>query len=94
MFMDACESEPNFTSLLECRVTKVTPEGVHYADKEGNEHLAACGSVVLAAGMRGKLDEAFAFSTAGKQFYAIGDCLKAGSVQKCMRSAYDIANTI
>ena len=94
MFMDACESEPNFTSLLECRVTKVTPEGVYYADKEGNEHLAACGSVVLAAGMRGKLDEAFAFSTAGKQFYAIGDCLKAGSVQKCMRSAYDIANTI
>ena len=44
--------------------------------------------------MRAKLDEAYSFASAGKQFFVVGDCIKAGSVQKCMRTAYDIANSI
>lgn len=94
MFMDACAAEPNFSSRLESRVTGVSPQGVTYVDKTGTEHMAVAGSVVLAAGMQAKVDDAYALSAAGRQFYAIGDCVKAGSVQKCMRSAFDIANTI
>lgn len=94
MFMDACDKEPNFSSLLECRVTQVLENAVSYEDKTGAIHTIPAGSVVLAAGMHAKVDEAYALSSAGKRFYAIGDCVKAGSVQKCMRSAFDIANTI
>ena len=94
MFMDACDEEPNFSSLLECKVTGVTEDSVSYTDKNGGSHTIPAGSVVVAAGMRAKLDEAYSFASAGKQFFVVGDCIKAGSVQKCMRTAYDIANSI
>ena len=38
MFMDACDKEPNFSSLLECRVTQVLENAVSYEDKTGAIH--------------------------------------------------------
>jgi hypothetical protein len=51
-----------------------------------------CDSVVIAAGMRTRVDEAMKYAGAGDMFRLIGDCNKVGSVMSCMRSAYSTAN--
>jgi hypothetical protein len=56
----------------------------------------AADSVVIWSGLRARTNEAMTFSsTAGKAFYAIGDCTtKGGNIQKAIRTAYFAAAQI
>ena len=94
LFMDALEKEPNFNYLLKVHTTSVEKDRVIYHDENGVEHAITCGSVVAATGHKPNLDEAMELSTAGSEFYMIGDVKQVGSIQTTMRSAWTIANTI
>ncbi|MGM9613462.1 MAG: hypothetical protein ACI3XZ_08140, partial [Butyricicoccus sp.] len=87
------EKTPGLRCLTRSRCTEIGEHTVTYADADGNAHEIEADTVILAAGMRAKTDEAMAYASAGKQFFAIGDCAKMGNLQKAVRSAYDIAMT-
>lgn len=93
MFMEACEKEENLSWILSATCTEVTKNGVIYEDEVGQTHSLTCDLVLLATGMRADVDGAMRYGTAGKKFYAIGDCAGAGNVQRAVRSAYQIANS-
>lgn len=94
LFEKAWETQEGFTYHLNARVTGITPEGVTYVDAAGEEHTIPAGSVVLAAGMRAKSDEAMAFMDGTVRTHMIGDCQKVGCVQSAMRAAYALASNI
>jgi len=94
MFMEACHKQKNLSYILKARCTKIDKDKVSYTDADGAAHEIKAGSVVIAAGMRPRIDHAMAFSRAGNLFYIIGDCNKVGNVQKAMRSAFCIASMI
>lgn len=93
MFIDAVEKEDNITCILNARCTSISDKGITYVDADNNTHEINAETVVLAAGMRSNMDLAMEYSSAGKLFYAIGDCGKMGNLQKALRNAYDIAHT-
>lgn len=93
MMMNACDNEPKFSYVLNATCTEIKADGVDYKGKDGTIQHIDCGSVVIAAGMRAKTDEAMEYAAAGEMFRMIGDCNKVGSVMSCMRSAYSTATT-
>jgi 2,4-dienoyl-CoA reductase-like NADH-dependent reductase (Old Yellow Enzyme family)/thioredoxin reductase len=94
MFMEACHKQQNFSYILNARCTGISMGKVGYSDAEGAVHEIRAGSVVIAAGMKPRTEQAMKFSGAGNVFYMIGDCNKVGNVQKVIRSAFSIASTI
>jgi 2,4-dienoyl-CoA reductase-like NADH-dependent reductase (Old Yellow Enzyme family)/NADPH-dependent 2,4-dienoyl-CoA reductase/sulfur reductase-like enzyme len=94
MFQAAWERLPNFRPLVNARCTSITASGVVYEDEVGREHTLEAGSVVVAAGMEARSDEAMKYAGAGGRVYPIGDCVKAGDIQKAMRSAFSTASLI
>lgn len=48
----------------------------------------------MSAGMRPTKDLALSFYGCAKEFYMIGDCKKAATVQQAMRAAYSTAMRI
>jgi 2,4-dienoyl-CoA reductase-like NADH-dependent reductase (Old Yellow Enzyme family)/thioredoxin reductase len=94
MFREAWEKLPNFKPILRARATAIGPDGVTYQDAEGQEHTVKAGSVVIAVGMKARSDQALKFYGAGDRFSMIGDCTRAGNIQKVMRSAFSTASTI
>ena len=93
MLIDACRNEPNFCCILNASCTGIGADSVTYRGQDGAEQRLDCDSVVIAAGMRTRVDEAMKYAEAGDMFRLIGDCNKVGSVMSCMRSAYSTANT-
>lgn len=94
MMEKAWKAEKNFTGITGARILQVTDEAVIYQDTEGNETSLPYDSIVAATGMRAKADEAIAFQNSAQEFYLIGDCVKAATIQQAMRSAYGIASMI
>jgi NADPH-dependent 2,4-dienoyl-CoA reductase/sulfur reductase-like enzyme len=66
-------------------------DGVTYTDATGKEHNVAAGTVIVAAGMKSRRDEAVALHRAGNKFYVVGDCDKPGNVQQAVRAAFSAA---
>ena len=58
------------------------------------EVLLEADSVVIAAGMKPRIDEAMSFGVNGIQTYLIGDCSKARSMQEAIREGYSIASAL
>jgi len=94
MVKDAWNALPGFHSVCNARCTKVDETGVTYVDKDGREGHVDAGSVVVSAGARPLTAEAMALFGAAAYTYAIGDCDKAGNVQKATRSAFSVASTL
>lgn len=94
MFMEECNKRKNLTYILNARCTDIGRDKVTYADADGVEHEIETDSVVIAAGMRPRTDQAMGLSGAGNVFYMIGDCNGVGNVQKAIRSAFSIASMI
>ena len=82
---------PGFHAACGVTVTEIRTEGVVYRDHNGQEQLAACGSVLYSTGTVEKFDEAMGLFGAAAATRMIGDCEKAGNVQKAMRSGYAAA---
>ena len=92
MFRDEWEKLSNFTGVCNAKVSCITPDGVAYRNADGNEHSVPADTVIVATGVRAMSEEALRYSGISKYFYMIGDCRKAGNIQKCMRSAFLTAN--
>jgi pyruvate/2-oxoglutarate dehydrogenase complex dihydrolipoamide dehydrogenase (E3) component len=88
---EACEG---FTGITHARVDAITEGGVAYIDREGRRHEILCGSVVVAAGMKPKSEEALSLFPDGTKCYTIGDCHQVGNIQKVMRNAFGVASAI
>ena len=91
---DYWEKQPNFSYVVNAFCTSIKPDKVTYLDADSKEHDIKAESVVIAVGMKAKNDLAMQFYGAGDRLYTIGDCDKAGNVQKVMRSAFSIASMI
>lgn len=94
MFQEAWEQLPNFKGLVNAECTAVTDDGVTYMDAEGREQTVKAGSVVIAAGMQAKADEALEFAALNRRMLLIGDCYTAGNIQMAVRSGYAAAYTL
>ncbi len=86
--------EETMTSLVNARCTGITAQGITYADADGEEHFVAADTVIVAAGMRPRLDEAMAFATCAPIWNYIGDCVTPTNVRMAVRNGYDAANLI
>lgn len=76
------------------RCTGITDQGVSYTDQDGNSQLLPCGSVIMAAGMRPRRQEALNLYDPSYRVYTVGDCDKAANVQKAVRAAFAAAISI
>lgn len=94
MFEEAWEKLPNFKGIVGAECTAVTADGVTYVDAEGKEQTVKAGSVVIAAGMQPKNDEALTFAALNKKLFLVGDCHTIGNVQTAVRSGYGAAYTL
>lgn len=74
--------------------TAITPEGVTYTDGEGAEQTLAADTVIVAAGMKPRLDEAMSFAGCARAWEQIGDCIAPSNVRNAVRTGYDAANRI
>jgi len=81
------EANENLRYILNARCTGIGDE-VTYTDADGVEHKLEAGTVVIATGMKPKLDEAMALYDAGNRFVMVGDCSALGNVEKAMRTAF------
>jgi 2,4-dienoyl-CoA reductase-like NADH-dependent reductase (Old Yellow Enzyme family)/thioredoxin reductase len=94
LFEEKWENTKGFTYILKARCTTISEDKATYVDADGKAHELKAGSVVIAAGMRPRDEEAMSFYKTASRFYMIGDCDNVGSVQTAMRSAFGIASTI
>ena len=94
MLQEAWEKEPNFNGITGAKVSAIKDGCVEYTDSDGNIQSVPADSVVMSAGMRPNKDEALSFYGCAKEFYMIGDCKKAATIQQAMRSAYSTAMRI
>ena len=81
----------NLKTVTGGRCTGITSAGVTYVDPEGQTLLLPCESVVMAAGMRPRREEANALYDPAYRLYTIGDCDRAANVQKAVRAAFSTA---
>ena len=88
LFEHAWETQEGFTYQLNARVTAIRPDGVTYEDRDGREHNVPARSVVLAAGMTARQEEAMAFMDGTVRTHMIGDCNKVGCVQTPLHVSY------
>lgn len=95
LFRREWEAQPNFSFELNARCSSIVDrKSVVYADKDGTEHTVNGDTVLVAAGMKGRLDESIALNGMCSKTYMIGDCVRLGSIQTAMRTAFGIANTL
>ena len=74
--------------------TEITEQGLTYQDAEGELHQVAADTVIIAAGMKARLDEAMSFATCAREWEQIGDCIAPSNVRNAVRTGYDAANRI
>ena len=76
------------------RCTGITQQGMEVADSFGNTALIEADTVVLAAGMRARSQQAEQFRGLSLFFEPIGDCVVAKNVRGATRSGYDAASRL
>ena len=75
------------------RCTQILPDGIA-AEQDGQEHNFAADTVVIAAGLRPKMEEAESFRDCAPEFWKIGDCKQARTVRLAMHEGYDAGSYI
>jgi thioredoxin reductase len=95
LFRKEWENQPNFSFELNARCTGIRDgKTVTYVDENGVQQSIAADTVLVAAGMKGKQDEAISLNGMSGKTYMIGDCYRLGSVQTAMRTAFGIASSL
>ena len=84
---------PNFTAILGAKCKSMTKNSVTYIDAEGAEQTIECDTVVLAAGMKAKMDlaDSFVFGCDVPEWAQVGDCVRARTVEEATAEAYNAA---
>ena len=75
------------------RCTQILPDGI-LAEKDGVEQKIPADTVLIAAGVRPRLEEAETFRDCAIEFWKIGDCKKAGNVRLAIHEGYDAGSYI
>ena len=83
------ELEKHVQTKTGTTVLAITPEEVRTVNAEGTELVFPADSVVLATGMKPKMDEAEVFRSCAPEFICIGDCKKPQKIQEAIQSGYD-----
>ena len=76
---------------LGCTCTGVSDTGVTCVDAEGMELALEADTVILAAGMKARLDESETFRACAFDFRAAGDCREARNIKWAVREGFDAA---
>ncbi len=92
MFRKVWQEQEGFSSVVNATCSAVTPNSVIYRLPDGTEHSLEADSIVVAAGMRSRTDEALSFFGAGGRTAMVGDCKKVANIQKGLRAAYVAAS--
>lgn len=75
------------------RCTKVLADGV-LAEQAGREIKIPADTVIIAAGLSPRMEEAEAFRCCAPEFWKIGDCKQARNVRLAMHEGYDAGSYI
>ena len=86
--------EESCTCLTSTACVRVGADAVWLRDTSGGDQALRVQSVVIATGMRGRLDQALSFQDCAFDFEMAGDCLSPGNVKQAVRTAFDAANRI
>jgi len=81
------EKESNLTGITAARCTGITSDSVTYEKNNITYNLQA-DNVILAAGMKPKMEEADSFAATAPVFWETGDCKKARTVEQAVREGY------
>jgi 2,4-dienoyl-CoA reductase-like NADH-dependent reductase (Old Yellow Enzyme family)/thioredoxin reductase len=88
------ERDENVTILTGVRCTNIGDGSVTIADAEGKETVLTANDLVLAAGMKPLIDEAYAYYDSAKRFTAIGDCQRVRTIEQAMATGFAAAVNI
>ncbi len=75
-------------------VTAITGSGVSARAADGTEHVFPADSIVIAAGLRARTDEAETLRSDDYDFVRIGDCVRARNVYAAVRKGFDVATFV
>ncbi len=81
------------TARTGMRCTGILPDGVT-AEQDGKEIKLPADTVIIAAGLAPKLDEAESFRSCAPDFWKIGDCRQARNVRLAIHEGYDAGSYI
>ena len=81
------------TARTGMRCTGILPDGVT-AEQDGKEIKLPADTVIIAAGLSPKLDEAESFRSCAPEFWKIGDCRQARNVRLAIHEGYDAGSYI
>lgn len=76
------------------KVTEITPQGVHAVKEDGIKAFFPADSVVIAAGLKARSEEAEALRSADYDFIMIGDCKRARNIFAAVREGFDAATFV
>jgi len=76
------------------RCTAISPDDLSVIDSSGNERNIEADTVVIAAGMSPRQDEAESMRNNGYIFIPIGDCVAAQNVRSSTRTGFDAAMSL
>ncbi len=91
MVVNYWRTKENFAYQGGVTCTRIDAGGVYYQTADGQEHYYKADQVLLAIGMKSRVDTAEALMHTVPYSVVIGDCDRPGNVQKAMRSAYAAA---
>ncbi len=91
MVVNYWRTKENFAYQGGVTCTRIDENGVYYRKPDGTEAFYQADQVLLAIGMKSRLDTVEALMYSVPVSVVIGDCDRPGNVQKAMRSAYAAA---
>jgi 2-enoate reductase len=83
------ENNPAINASTGMTCTVVSKSGVTAVDSDGKETHFPCDSIVVALGMRAESEEIERLRPLVREFYAIGDALRARTIMMAVRDGYD-----
>ena len=75
---------------LGTKAEEITAEGVRCSNRQGEIFFPA-DTVVYAAGMRSRKEEALSFYSAARSFHMVGDCVQSSTILNATGTAYTVA---
>ena len=89
------DENENFTAILNAACKKVEKHAVTYT-QDGQDKTIEADTVILAAGMKAKSDlaDSFIFDCDIPEWYVVGDCVNARTVEEATAEAYNAAMSL
>ena len=88
------ESMEGLETITGVKTNQVSEKGVTYVDADGVEHFLEADTVIIAKGMKPRIDEAMNLHGHGAQIIVIGDNHKPASIMELAREAWFAASQL